>query len=91
MSERSENLRRILSEIGDKFEELFHELKKDASHEEGEINKVYQTLRNRMKEAEDDVKEFVGDNKETIDRFKGKFEEITHDLSNAFDKAFNNK
>jgi hypothetical protein len=44
MSERSENLKRILSEIGGKFEELFDELKKEATEDDGEVNQAYHSF-----------------------------------------------
>lgn len=88
MSERSDNLKRILSEIGDKFEELFQELKKEVTEDDGEVNSAYHSFRSKMKEAEDDVKQFLDNNKDTIDKFKNKFEEIGNDIDDAFDRAF---
>jgi hypothetical protein len=55
------------------------------------VNQAYHSLKNKMKDAEADIHEFIGDNKETIEKFKGKFEDITKELGNAFERAFNKK
>ena len=91
MSENSENIKRILSEIGGKFEELFVEIKKEASDENGEIKQAYSSLKSKLKEAEDDVKIFVGNNQETIDKVKSRVDDITNEIGNVFERTFHKK
>ncbi len=81
----------ILSDIGKKFEELFHEFEDAADNIDGEMGEMVDDLSKKIKGLENRLKEVREENDEIFNDFQSKMSDLSRSIEDALQKAFTGK